>query len=67
MDRQVLRRTFGEDKNFFTITEIASVLDVDRSTIRYMMNGTDYISMGKKKLFHINDIVSKLLERKKVM
>lgn len=51
-------------KDFLGLYEIAEIIGVDRGTARRWMNGVGYLPCGRKKLYHINDVVERLWQLK---
>jgi len=64
MNKQDLTRAFGRHGEFLTITEIAGIMNIDRGTVRGLLNGVSYIPLGRKKLYHISDIAEVIWSRR---
>ena len=65
MNKQDLTRAFGKHGEFLTITEIAGIMNIDRGTVRGLLNGVSYIPLGRKKLYHASDVATAIAERSK--
>lgn len=65
MTKSELRRSLEKSgKDFLGLYEIAEVIGVNRGTVRQWMHGVSFIPVGRKKLYHINDITERLMQLK---
>ncbi len=66
MDRQKLRRDIERYGGgaFINVTQVASMMGVDRGTARAVLRGIEYIPNGKEKLYHKEDVLDALMGRR---
>lgn len=64
MDKQNIKRTFSKHGDFMTVTQIAEAMNLDRGTVRGLLNGVAYIPVGRKKLYHVADVTECLWARR---
>ena len=64
MNKQDLTRSIGRNGEFLCINDIAEIMNIDRGTVRQLLNGVPYIPLGKKKLYHIADVAERIWERR---
>lgn len=59
-----LRGFCGRD--LITVNQIADFIGADRGTVRRnFLRGLDYLPVGNKKLYHVNDVAKSITERRK--
>lgn len=63
MDKQNITRTFRKHGEFLCINEISDIMNLDRGTVRQILNGVPYIPVGKKKLYAVADVAEVLYRR----
>ena len=52
-------------KELVTVNEVASFIGADRGTVRRnILHGLDYLPIGRKKLYHVNDVAKSIVERR---
>ena len=64
MNKQDLTRTFGRHGDFLTITQIAEIMNLDRGTVRGLLDGVPFTPVGRKKLYHVADVAERIWERR---
>lgn len=58
-----LREHSGSD--FLSVSETAKALGLKRDTVRTkILNGLDYVNMGRKKMYLASDIAQAVIDRK---
>lgn len=63
MTKAELRRSLDRyEADFLSMYQIATVLGIDRGTVRKMMHGVSFIPCGSKKLFYKADIAERLMQ-----
>lgn len=65
MNKQDMKKSLEKSgKDFLGLYEAARIIGIDRGTMRRWMHGMSYLPCGRKKLYHINDIVECLWQLK---
>jgi len=52
--------------DFLMVGEVAEYLRIDRGTARNLLNGLPFLPVGKKKLFSVVDIATRIKERERI-
>lgn len=63
MNKQAIRKSLEQRGEFLTMTAISEVIGIDRGTARALLYGLPYLPLGRKKLFHIDDVAQRLWEK----
>ena len=52
-------------RDLITINQISEFIGADRGTVRRnFLQGLDYLPVGRKKLYHVNDVAKSITERR---
>lgn len=65
MNRQSVRRSLERYGDFLNVNTVAECLGIHRCTARQMLAGLEYIPNGREKLFHKDDVLDRIMERRR--
>lgn len=65
MNKQDVTRALQKYGTFLSVTDTANALGVKRDTARALfLDGLDYITVGRKKLYLASDVAEKVMQRR---